>query len=116
MVSLSAMSARGSRKVIDHLCGVGATARGSAVSYIPTSEAERKALSRLQRKGVVSLADGGRRWIDEDKAWDLRSADRMRGAMIAGGLIAAAAAAFALAARTRSDRSGGRASSAARTG
>lgn len=116
MISLSALSGRGSRTVIDHLTGVGATDQGSAVSYIPTSDSEKKALSRLQRERVVSLAPGGRYWIDESKADDLRSSDRRRTAAMAGGAIAAVAALFALRARTRSDRSGGQDRSEARTG
>ena len=103
------------RKVTDHLSGVGATSVGAAVSYIPTAKSERKALSYLQRKGVVSLAQGGRHWVDATKAEALHRSGRTRVAVIAGGALAAVAAAFAFKARTRSDRNDGRDSSATHT-
>ena len=83
------------RKVTGHLAGVGATSPGAAVTYIPRRRFERQALTYLQRKGVVSLADGGRYWVDETKAADLQRATRTRVAVIAGGALAAAAAVFA---------------------
>ncbi|HEY0114237.1 MAG TPA: hypothetical protein VGB54_00815 [Allosphingosinicella sp.] len=83
------------RKVVGHLSGVGATSAGSAVSYIPTRKMERSALTYLQRKGVVSLAQGGRYWVDETKAADLQRSTRTRIAVIAGGALAAVAAVFA---------------------
>ena len=93
------------QKISDHLTRFGATSAGSAVSYIPTRKSERKALTYLQRQGVVSLAEGGRYWIDEDKLAGQRGGGRTRTAMILGGAIAAAAAVFALRARSRRDRS-----------
>ena len=83
------------RKVTGHLAGVGATSAGEAVTYIPARRIERNALAYLQRKGVVSLADGGRYWVDEAKAAQLQRATRTRIAVIAGGAFAAAAAVFA---------------------
>jgi hypothetical protein len=43
----------------------------------------------------VSLAPGGRYWVDETKAAGLQRATRTRAAMIAGGALAAVAAVFA---------------------
>jgi hypothetical protein len=86
---------RARRKVVGHLTGVGATNAGAAVTYLPTRRFERKALTDLQRRGVVSLADGGRYWVDEAKAAELQRATRTRFAVIAGGALAAAAAVFA---------------------
>jgi hypothetical protein len=42
------------RKVVGHLAGVGATNARAAVTYLPTHRFERKALTDLQRRGVVS--------------------------------------------------------------
>ena len=86
---------RARRKVVSHLAGAGATSAGAAVSYIPSRRFERKALAYLQHKGVVSLAPGGRYWVDETKAAGLQRATRTRAAMIAGGALAAVAAVFA---------------------
>ena len=83
---------RARRKVVSHLAGAGATSAGAAVSYIPSRRFERKALTYLQGKGVVSLAEGGRYWVDEAKAAQLQRATRTRIAVIAGGALAAAAA------------------------
>ncbi len=92
---IPALVMRALRTVVDHLAGVGATSAGAAVSYIPTRKVERSALAHLQRHGVVSLADGGRYWVDEGKAADLRRATRTRAAIIVGGALAAVAAVFA---------------------
>jgi hypothetical protein len=83
------------RRVTGHLAGVGATSAGAAVTYIPTRRMERNALTYLLGKGVVSLAEGGRYWVDEAKAAQLQRATRTRIAVIAGGALAAAAAMFA---------------------
>lgn len=83
------------RRVTDHLFSVGATSPAAAVNYIPRRKMERDALAYLQRHGVVSLAQGGRHWVDEEKAASLQRATRTRIAVIAGGALAAAAAVFA---------------------
>jgi hypothetical protein len=83
------------RKVVAHLTRVGATSAGAAVSYIPSRKLERNALTYLQRHGAVSLAEGGRYWVDEGKAAELQSSTRKRIAVIAGGALAAVAAVFA---------------------
>ena len=92
---IPALIMRARRKVANHLASVGATSAGAAVSYIPTRKVDRNALAYLQRQGVVSLADGGRYWVDEGKAADLRRSTRRRVAVIAGGALAAVAAVFA---------------------
>jgi hypothetical protein len=86
---------RARRKVVDHLAGVGATSAGAAVTYIPQRRFERQALAYLLHKGAVSLAEGGRYWVDEAKAADLQRATRARAAVIVGGALAAVAAVFA---------------------
>jgi hypothetical protein len=83
------------RKVTSHLASVGATSADAAVSYVPRRRFERRALTHLQSKGVVSLAEGGRYWVDEAKAANLQRATRKRIAVIAGGALAAVAAVFA---------------------
>lgn len=90
-----ALRMQAQRKVANHLASVGATSPDAAVSYIPRRRFERKALTYLQAKGVVSLAKGGRYWVDEAKAADLHRATRTRLAVIAGGALAAVAAVFA---------------------
>ena len=90
-----AVRMRARRKVVSHLAGVGATSADAAVSYIPSRRFERQALAYLQHKGVVSLAAGGRYWVDEAKAADLQRATRARAAVIVGGALAAVAAVFA---------------------
>jgi hypothetical protein len=95
VVPVPALVMRARRKVINHLTGVGATSADKAVSYIPTRHLEQRALAYLQRQGVVSLAEGGRHWIDEQKAAEWRNSRRARAAIVLGGAVAAAAAVFA---------------------
>ncbi len=92
---LPALAMQARRRVVDHLTAVGATSAGAAVTYIPRRKIERNALAYLQRHGAVSLAEGGRHWVDQEKAANLQSAARRRVAVIAGGALAAAAAVFA---------------------
>jgi hypothetical protein len=92
---IPALMMQARRKVTAHLTGVGATSADRAVTYIPTRRIERNALAYLQRKGAVSLAAGGRYWVDEAKAADVQRAGRKRIVAIAGGALAAAAAVFA---------------------
>lgn len=87
-----ALMMRAGRKVVDHLTSVGATSAADARTYLPSRHMERSALSYLQRHGVVQLAEGGRFWVDEDKAAGLRRRTRARAAVIAGSLVAAGTA------------------------
>jgi hypothetical protein len=92
---IPAVIMRARRKVIGHLNRVGATTPNRAVTYIPTRRHDRQGLAYLQRRGVVTLTQDGRLWLDEEKAAELRQATRTRMAVIFGGAIAAAAAVFA---------------------
>ena len=93
---IPALIMRARRRVVDHLISVGATSAGAAVTYIPGRELERNALAHLQRHGAVSLAEGGRYWVDEAKAAELRRSTRTRAAVLVGGALAATAAIFAM--------------------
>ncbi len=83
------------RRVVDHFGRAGATAPDSAVAYIPTRRIDRNALAYLQRHGVVSLADGGRYWLDETKAAELERSTKAFMAIAIGGAVAAVAAVMA---------------------
>ena len=86
---------RARRKVLRHFTDVGATSARAAVTYIPTRRLERNALAFFQRRGIVSLADGGRYWMDAAKADEWRSNVRRRMMIGIGGALAAVAAVFA---------------------
>lgn len=90
-----ALVMRARRRVIAHLTDVGAISASKAVAYLPSRRLEKNALAYFTRKGVVNLAEGGRYWVDEEEAADWKRTKRNRMALILGGGVAAALAAFA---------------------
>jgi hypothetical protein len=88
-----AMIAR--RRVAEHLIETGATSADSAVTYQPGRRLRRKGLSYLTRRGIVTLTQDGRYWIDEAKYREWHGKVRKRVAIAVGGALAAAAAVFA---------------------
>lgn len=93
---IAAAIIRARKHVIRHLVETGATAASSAVTYQPQRRMHRKALAYLQGKGIVSLTQDGRHWVDETKADAWRKKLRNRMAIMIGGALAAVGAVFAM--------------------
>ena len=95
MASAAAAVMVARRRVADHLLDVGATSAERAVTYQPSRRLRRKGLRYLTKRGVITLTDDGRYWIDEGKYREWRSSVRKRIAIGISAALAATAAVFA---------------------
>jgi hypothetical protein len=61
---VAGMVARARRKIVAHFFVHHATSAEDAVAYVPQSHIETRQFARMQAKGVIREASGGRYWID----------------------------------------------------
>ena len=93
---IPALLMKSRRNVVDHFNRAGATSAETAVTYIPNRQRDRDALAYLTRRGIVSLADGGRYWVDTDAASKWEKGNKTKMAVAIGGAMAAVAAVLAM--------------------
>ena len=61
---IAGLAARARRRIASHFLFHHAIDAEDAVTYVPQSAIERRQFERMQRKGVIREAGGGRYWID----------------------------------------------------